>query len=111
MGFFEQRRQRREAARVLAALRAVDGRQIRYVTRREPDAAGNPTETVLGKGGRIWMRADEARITAADREIFACPAGELELGELLSGDGMVFKGRNRLTGQVETVVAYYLYFR
>ena len=51
------------------------------------------------------------RISSATAELFACSMAEVEAGELMSGDGLVLKGLNIRTGQVETVVAYYLYFR
>lgn len=107
MKWLENRRQKKAVAATQALLYRIEGRQIQYATRREPDA----TETVLGKGGRIWIHADEIRVSDAEKELFACRFAEVDAGELMSGDGLVLKGPNRLTGQVETVVAYYLYFR
>lgn len=111
MKWLENRRQKKASAATQALLYPIDGRQIQYATRREPDEHGNPSETVLGKGGRIWIHEDEIRVSDAEKELFACRFAEVEAGELMSGDGLVLKGPNRLSGQVETVVAYYLYFR
>lgn len=111
MSWFEKRRQQKAASATRSLLQKIDGREIQYATRREPDEHGNPSETVLGKGGRIWLHEDEVRISSATADLFACSMAEVEAGELMSGDGLVLKGLNIRTGQVETVVAYYLYFR
>lgn len=107
MSWFANRRLKKQLEETRSLLLRVDGRQIQYATRREPDAR----ETVLGKGGRIWIHADEIRVSDGEKELFACSFTEVDAGELMSGDGLVLKGPNRLSGQTETVVAYYLYFR
>ena len=111
MSWFDKRRQQKATAATRALLKAVDGRELAYVTRREPDENGNPGETVLGKGGRLWLHEDEVRVSGPKSELLSCPIPAVEAGELMSGDGMVLQGHNTLTDRDEMVVAYYLYFR
>ncbi len=111
MSWLAARRRKKEAGETLALLARLDGREIQYATRREPDENGNPSETVLGKGGRLWLHGDEVLVSSRAADLFRCGMGHVEAGELMSGDGLVLKGVNALTGREETVVAYYLYFR
>ena len=111
MNWFEKRRQQKATAATRALLKKLDGREIQYTTRRESSASGNATETVLGKGGRIWLHEDEVRISSLTAELFQCAISQVEAGELMSGNGLVLTGYNALTGHTEMVVAYYLYFR
>lgn len=111
MSWFDKRRQQKAAAATRGLLQKVDGREIQYTIRRDYDENGNPAESVLGKGGRIWLHEDEVRVSSPTADLFACPIPAVEAGELMSGDGMMLTGPNACTGQIETVVAYYLYFR
>ena len=111
MSWLDKRRRQKATSATRSLLQKIDGREIQYATRREPDENGNPSETVLGKGGRIWLHGDDVRVSSRTAELFACPMAEVEAGELMSGDGLVLKGPNACTGRIETVVAYYLYFR
>ncbi len=112
MGFFENRRRKKAMEAAIGVVLPLDGRQVQYITRREPDEHGNMTDVVVGKGGRIWIHEDEVRLSDADREVYACSFVDVEAGELMSGDGLLLKGPNRLNGdRPETVVAHCLYFR
>lgn len=92
-------------------LSRIDGRLVRYVTRRGTDEDGNPTETVLGKEGRITVQHGMAAVSCDGREVFRCDVEEVKCGELMSLEGAVFTGVNALSGQEDTVVAYYKYYR
>lgn len=111
MSWFEARRQKKAVAQTHALLGRLDGREIQYAARRDRDKQGGPAETVLGKGGRVWLHGDEVRVSSRTADLFCCDMDRVDAGELMSGDGLVLKGVNTLTGREETVVAYYLYFR
>ena len=108
MAFFNRRREEADTARLIARL---DGRAVKYVTRREMDGNGNPVETVIGKEGRINTRQGQIVVVCNGSEVFRCPAEGAKCGELLSLDGAVVSGINACTGRQDTVVAYYLYYR
>mgnify|MGYP000017957307 CR=1 FL=1 len=92
-------------------LAKIDGRLVRYVTRRGVDENGSPTETVLGKEGRIMTQNGRIVVMSGGREVFRCAAEEASCGELMSLEGVVFTGPNELSGKRESVVAYYKYYR
>jgi hypothetical protein len=50
-------------------------------------------------------------VDTGNGEVFRCPEEEARCAELLSRDGAVVQGVNTHTGQEDTVVAYYVYYR
>lgn len=94
-----------------ALLAKLDGKLIRYVTRRGMDEKGNPTETVLGKEGRIAFHQETIAVSCGGTDVFRCPLEVAKCGELMSLEGVVISGPNELTGGPDTVVAYYKYYR
>ncbi len=89
----------------------IDGKLIRYVTRRGMDENGNPTETVLGKEGRIHLHQDCILVSCNGTEVFRCAMEQAKCGELMSLEGVVISGPNALSGEYDSVVAYYKYYR
>ena len=65
------------------------------------------TEQVIGKTGRINVMQDRIVVMCDGREVFRCLLSETTVGELLSLGGVVLSGVNALTGEPDTVVAYY----
>lgn len=92
-------------------LKKLDGRQVKYVTRRSINAQGSPEEQILGKDGRITALKTDISVLVGVEEVYRSPIAETQCSELLSGDGVVVKGYNHLTGQDDTLVAYYKYYR
>ena len=92
-------------------LKKLDGRQVKYVTRRSLNAQGSPEEHILGKDGRITALKTDISVLAGVTEVYRAPIMETQCSELLSGDGVVVKGKNHLTGEEDTLVAYYKYYR
>ncbi len=90
---------------------ALDGRLLTYVTKRVPDETGTPTDVVVGKGGRFCAAEGFVFIICGDHEVFRCPAGEAMVGTLLSGNGAMVSGVNQHTGEKETYVAHFSYYR
>lgn len=108
MTLFGKRKARREREDLL---RILSEKAIRYVARRQIKPDGSTEEVVLGKGGRISCRNGVLMVDTGQGEVFRCPAEEASWAELLSRDGAVIKGVNAHTGEEDTVVAYYVYFR
>lgn len=94
-----------------AVLKRIHGKAVRYVSRREEDGSGGAVETVLGKEGRINVNGDDLVVMCNGSEVFRCRVENAACSELLSLDGVVIKGINACTGQADTVVAYYKYYR
>lgn len=108
MGWFGRKRQDTEKEQ---ALRRLDGKLLEYVIRRDKDSDGNYDEIVLGKGGRIMTATEDTVIMAGMKEVFRCPLAETSCGELMSHNGVMLRGVNRLSGREETLIAYYHYYR
>ncbi len=92
-------------------LRQMDGREIKYVTRRIREADGNVKELILGKRGRIAVIDGEIRIMCGESDVFVCEAAQAEYYMLLSGDGISVSGVNGLTGEKTDIIVYYTYYR
>lgn len=111
MGLFASKRHKAGGgARLIAGL---DGKPVKYVTRRGLDENGSPVETVIGKQGRINTRNGRIVIVCDGAEVFRCTVETAQCGELMSLNGVVISGRDETdpAGQETTVVAYYLYYR
>lgn len=92
-------------------LAKMDGRQIKYVTKRTRDADGNVKEEILGKAGRIVVIDGEIRVMCGAEDVFRCQAENADFYTLLSGDGMTVSGINTLNGEKMDIVVFYTYYR
>ena len=104
MSFFARKKHEKQ---VRATLLRIDGKAVRYVARRGRAGDGSTTEQVIGKVGRINVMQDRIVVMCDGREVFRCLLADTAVGELLSLGGVVLSGVNALTGQPDTVVAYY----
>ncbi len=107
MGFFSRRR---EQAAATALEQKLNGRAIRYAARRTLDDNGSPVEIILGKNGAINVKNGEIVVMCNAKEVFRCALETAECSELMSLNGAVIKGVNTVTGEPDTVVAYYTKF-
>lgn len=90
----------------------LDGKELSQVARRYIDENGSPQEEGLGRGGRIDTANGHVILSNAEREVFV--NGDIttvECAELMSKGGAIFTGFNELTGQEDTIVAYYTRWR
>ncbi len=92
-------------------LAQMDGREIKYVTRRVRDADGNIKETILGKQGRIVVLDGEIIVMCGETDVFKCKAENAVYYTLLSGDGITVSGVNSIDGEQMDIVVYYTYYR
>ena len=89
----------------------MDGREIKYVTRRISTPDGCVKESILGKSGRIVVIDGEIRIMCGADDVFRCDAEESSYYTLLSGDGITVSGVNKLNGEKMDIIVYYTYYR
>ncbi len=101
MGLFGGRKGREEKE-TLSLLARLDGKSVKYVTRRDPETQ---VETVIGHEGRLNTRDGQIVIICNGTEVFRCPAAGARCGELLSLEGVVIRSGEKV------VVAYYKYYR
>ena len=92
-------------------LEQMDGRQIKYVTRRTVMPDGNVKEEILGKIGRIVVIDGEIRVMCGDTDVFRCMAENAKYFTLLSGDGITVSGENSLNGEKMDIIVHYTYHR
>ena len=69
----------------------MDGREIKYVTKRTRTDNGDIKEVILGKTGRIVIIEDEIRIMCGTTDVFRCDIENATSFMLLSGDGITEK--------------------
>jgi len=92
-------------------LAQMDGREIKYVTKRVRDADGNVKETIFGKQGRIVVINGEIRIMCGEKDVFRCMAEQAVYYTLLSGDGITVTGVNSINNEKMDIIVYYTYHR
>ena len=86
----------------------LDGKELTLVARRYIDENGSPQEEGLGRGGRINTANGHVIINTDKGDVFINhDISAVECGELMSKGGALFSGYNELTGQFESIVAYY----
>ena len=85
-------------------LKSLDKKQIRYVSKREPDG-----ETIIGRNGCLNVADGELIIVCNNEDVFRGKLENISAAFLMSLDGVV------LTHKTETeectYVAYYKYYR
>ena len=94
-----------------SVLKQMDGREIKYVTRRVRQDDGNVKEVILGKSGRIVVLDGEIRVMCGESDVFRCMAEKATYYTLLSGDGITVSGINSIDGENMDIIVYYTYYR
>ena len=87
--------------------KSLHGQVIKYVTERRD---GN--EDVIGRGGSLCLHGDEFFVDSSGERIFSCNVRDLEASNLMSGDGVVIKGPDTLSGgQLRVITVHFVYYR
>ncbi len=92
-------------------LKQMDGREIKYVTRRERLEDGSIKEVILGKEGRIIVLENEIRVMCGATDVFRCKTENATYFMLLSGDGITISGVNEIDNTEMDIIVYYKYHR
>ena len=92
-------------------LQKMDGREVKYITKRVRDENGNPKEEILGKSGRVVVINGEIRVMCGAEDVFRAMAEDSEYYILMSGNGMTVRGVNSINGEKMEITVYYTYYR
>jgi hypothetical protein len=91
----------------LERARALHGQPVKYVTEHV-----NDNEDVVGRGGALTLKGSEFIIDTSGDRLFVCDVADLEASYLMSGDGVIIKGKNKLEGGRErTITVHFVYYR
>ena len=91
---------RREAAA------RFDSKILKYVTERLE--AG---DVVLCKDAYICVKAGWVFVNSETDSIFKCADDQVQSGELMSHDGVIFTGYDEIQGKERSIVCYFKYYR
>ena len=105
MGLFRKRNKNE------SLLKTFDGREVKYVTLRNRHDDGTVTYDIIGKAGRIAAIGDEIRVICGEIDVFRGKEENPKYFLLMSGDGVTIEGENAVTGNYDSVTAYYSYYR
>ena len=94
-----------------SVLKQMDGREIKYVTRRVRLSDGNIKEEILGKTGRMVVIDGEIRVMCGETDVFRCMAENATYFDLLSGAGVTISGVNTIDSEKMDIIVYYTYHR
>ena len=85
----------------------LHGKAIKYVTEHV-----NDNEDVVGRGGSLCYKDGEFIIDTSGDRLFVCDVADLEASYLMSGDGVIVKGKNKLEGgRVRILTVHFVYYR
>ena len=91
---------RREAAA------RYDSKILKYVTERLEKG-----DVVLCKDAYICVKAGWVFVNSETASIFKCRDEEVQSGELMSHDGVIFTGYDEIQGKERSIVCYFKYYR
>ena len=104
--FGSRKKQDSYSARLERA-RELHGQPVKYVTEHVLD-----NEDVVGRGGAMCVKGDEFIVDSSGDRLFVCDIADLEASYLMSGDGVIIKGPNKLQGGViRTITVHFVYYR
>ena len=91
----------------LERAKELHGQPVKYVTEHR-----NGNEDVIGRGGAMCVHGDEFIVDSSGERVFACNIKDLDASYLMSGDGVIIKGKDKLKGGAErTVTVHFVYYR
>lgn len=89
----------------------MDGREVKYVTRRSYKSYGSPEEEIIGQSGRIVCIDSEIRILCGETDVFRGQEDSCEYFRLMSGNGITVTGYNTIIQKQDNITVYYKYHR
>ena len=91
----------------LERARELHGQPVKYVTEHR-----NGNEDVIGRGGALCLKNNEFIVDSSGDRIFVTDIADLEASYLMSGDGVIIKGKNKLeSGKERTITVHFVYYR
>jgi len=98
--YFASPTYRREAAA------KYDSKILKYVTERLETG-----DIVLCKDAYICVRSGWVFVNSETASIFKCRDEDVQSGELMSHDGVIFTGYDEIQGKERSIVCYFKYYR
>ena len=87
--------------------RELHGKSVRYVTERR-----NDNDDVIGRGGALAIHEDKFIVDSSGERVFMCEIADLEASMLMSGDGVIIKGKDLLQeGKYREITVHFVYYR
>ena len=87
--------------------RELHGQPVKYVTEHR-----NGNEDVIGRGGAMCLHGEDFIVDSLGERVFSCKVRDLEANNLMSGDGVVIKGPDSLSGgRMRTITVHFVYYR
>ncbi len=83
-----------------------DSKILKYVTERGPEG-----DKVLCKDAYICVKAGWVFVNSETESIFKCRDDQVQSGELMSHDGVIFTGFDEIYGKERSVICYFKYYR
>ncbi len=91
----------------LERAKELHGQVIKYVTEQR-----NGNEDVVGRSGALCLKGNEFIVDSSGDRLFVTDVSSLEANYLMSGDGVIVKGPNKLEGGKERVLTvHFVYYR
>ena len=91
----------------LERAKELHGQPVKYVTEHR-----NGNEDVVGRGGALCLKNEEFIVDSSGDRIFVTDVADLEASYLMSGDGVIIKGKNKLeNGKERTITVHFVYYR
>ena len=87
-------------------IKKINGKQIKYVTRRIDNGEG-VRDTIVGKTGRIAIFDGNVKVICGTEDVFCCNEKECECNFLLSGNGITVRGNNSVTDSNDFIIVYF----
>ena len=105
--FFAPKKQEGPAAGRRKMAAQLHGLPVRYVTERRD---GN--DDVIGRSGHMSVYDDQLILDSGSDTLFRADVTELEISYLMSGDGVILRGKNLLeNGRERTLTVHFVYHR
>ena len=87
--------------------RELHGQSVRYVTERR-----NDNDDVIGRGGSLAVHEDKFIVDSSGERVFMCYISDLDASMLMSGDGVIIKGKDLLSdGKYREITVHFVYYR
>ncbi len=98
--YFASPAYRREAAA------KYDSKILKYVTERQETG-----DIVLCKDAYICVKAGWVFVNSETESIFKCRDDQVQSGELMSHDGVIFTGFDEILQKERSIICYFKYYR
>ena len=91
----------------LERAKKLHGQAVKYVTEYR-----NDNEDVVGRGGSLCLKGEEFIVDSSGDRLFVCDVRDMEASYLMSGDGVIIKGPNKLeNGKLRKITVHFVYYR